>query len=51
MLSSNPKATTELRTWSHTLSKSAMMGSTSDLSIGPFPDGTQYCGDRWKTER
>ena len=50
-LSWNPKATTELRTWSQIASKSCLVRSTSAWSTGPFPDGTQYCGERWKTVR
>ncbi len=50
-LSSNPKATTEPRTWSQIASKFSLVRSTSAWSTGPLPDGTQYCGERWKTVR
>ena len=51
MLSSNPNATTEPRTCCQIASKSCFVRSTSDCSTGPFPDGTQYCGERWNTVR
>ncbi len=50
-LSSKPKPTTELRTCSQMASKFSLVRSTSAWSAGPFPDGTQYCGERWRTVR
>ena len=50
-LSWKPKATTELRTCSQIASKFSLVSATSAGSIGPLPDGTQYCGERWKTVR
>jgi hypothetical protein len=50
-LSWKPKATTDLRTCCQIASKFFLVSATSAGSTGPLPDGTQYCGERWKTVR